>query len=59
MTGEPIHLLKERKGKDVTAKCGAKPSIRATTVWWTEVTCVLCLGAMAHDAGGGMHRATI
>jgi len=36
------HLLKERKGKDVVAKCLAKPTVEETTAWWTDVTCPEC-----------------
>jgi hypothetical protein len=41
-----IHLLKERKGRDVTTKCGQKAEARDTTVWWTDVTCPECKAAM-------------
>ena len=40
------HLLKERKGKDVTSKCLAHPTIEETTAWWTDVTCPDCLALM-------------
>jgi hypothetical protein len=41
-----MHLLKERKGKDVLAKCGSGPTIEETTAWWTDVTCPNCLALM-------------
>jgi hypothetical protein len=56
MTGV-VHLLKERKGRDVTAKCGVKS--QRVTIWASDVTCVLCLGMMAGEEHGGEHRATL
>jgi hypothetical protein len=41
------HLLKERKGRDVVAKCLATPTIEETTAWWTDVTCEDCLMLMS------------
>lgn len=57
MAGQ-IHLLRERKGKDVTSKCGQSVSIGHTTIWHRDVTCILCLGLMAGERGGE-HRVTI
>lgn len=37
-----IHQLKERKGQDVLAKCGAKVTIAQTTAWASDVTCRDC-----------------
>lgn len=41
-------MLKERKGKLITTKCGVTKgvTIEQTTVWWREVTCLDCLVLM-------------
>lgn len=39
-----MHQLKDRKGRDVTAKCGAKVTIEQTTAWTADVTCPDCKG---------------
>ena len=36
------HQMKERKGKDVQAKCGRPVSIEDVTVWTSEVDCLDC-----------------
>ena len=41
-------LLKERKGRDITTKCGRSKgvTIDQVTVWHTDVTCPDCLELM-------------
>jgi hypothetical protein len=42
-----IHLLRDRKGRDITTKCRASvKSIEETTAWWRDVTCPDCLEMM-------------
>lgn len=42
-------MLKERKGRDITTKCGRTKgvTIDQCTVWWREVGCPDCLDLMA------------
>jgi hypothetical protein len=37
-----IHMLKERKGSEVTTKCGSMGNMDIVTVWWTDITCKDC-----------------
>ena len=37
-----IHMLKERKGPDITTKCGSMGTMDIATVWWTDITCPDC-----------------
>lgn len=38
-------LLKDRKGRVITTKCGQSldVTIEQTTVWWRDVSCLDCL----------------
>ena len=41
------HLLKDRKGAVIEAKCGLTfKGIEGATIWWTDVTCHNCRKAM-------------